>query len=200
MKTMRTMKKILAALLAVLFAFAFAACGGDGNPGSGSEGEGENAIGSALGLLTTVWDSYGEEERFAAAGGDMSEENMTMDGPGKFSVSDAAALDTTLGFPEAAVDKIDDAASLMHMMNANTFTCGVFHAKDDGGISALAGQLKDNIMGRQWMCGFPDKLIIVKVDSYIVSFFGNTQIVDTFSSKLTTVYPSGEVLFDEPIV
>ena len=198
MKTMRTMKKILAALLAVLFAFAFAACGGDGNPGSGSEGEGENAIGSALGLLTTVWDSYGEEERFAAAGGDMSEENMTMDGPGKFSVSDAAALDTTLGFPEAAVDKIDDAASLMHMMNANTFTCGVYHVKDAGDLPEVSAALKDNILQRQWMCGFPDR-IIMQTGGYVVAFFGEEGITGAFQEKLTAAYPAAETLCDEPV-
>ena len=199
MKTMRTMKKILAALLAVLFAFAFAACGGDGNPGSGSEGEGENAIGSALGLLTTVWDSYGEEERFAAAGGDMSEENMTMDGPGKFSVSDAAALDTTLGFPEAAVDKIDDAASLMHMMNANTFTCGVYHVKDAGDLPEVSAALKDNILQRQWMCGFPDRLVIMQTGGYVAAFFGEQGITGAFQEKLTAAYPAAETLCDEPV-
>lgn len=199
MKAMHTMKKPLAILLAVLFTFAFAACGGDGKPGSGSEGEEANAIGSALELLTTVWASYGEEERFAAAGGDMSEENMTMDGPGKFSLSDAAALDTTLGFPEAAVDKIDDAASLMHMMNANTFTCGVYHVKDAGDLSDVSAALKDNILQRQWMCGFPDRLVIMQADGYVAAFFGEEGITGAFQEKLAAAYPAAETVCDEPV-
>lgn len=200
MKAMHTMKKIFAAFLAVLLMLAFAACSGDGKPGSGSQGEGEKAIGSALELLTTVWDSYGEEERFAAAGGDMSEENMTMDGPGKFSVSDAAALNTTLGFPENAVDKIDDAASLVHMMNANTFTCGVYHVKDTGDLSDVSTALKDNILQRQWMCGFPDRLVIMQAGGYVAAFFGEEGIIRSFQEKLTAAYPDAETLCDEPVV
>ena len=195
MKVMHTMKKPLAALLAVLFTLAFAACGSGGKPDSGSEGE----IGSALELLTTVWASYGEEERFAAAGGDMSEENMTMDGPGKFSLSDAAALDTTLGFPEDAVDKIDDAASLMHMMNANTFTCGVYHVKNAGDLSDVSTALKNNILQRQWMCGFPDRLVIMQADGYVVAFFGEEGITGTFREKLAAAYPAVETVCDEPV-
>ncbi len=197
MKAMHTMKKPLASLLAVLLMFAFAACGADGS--SGSQGEEEKAIGSALELLTTVWDSYGEEERFAAAGGDMSEENMTMDSPGKFSVSDAAALDTTLGFPEAAVDKIDDAASLVHMMNANTFTCGAYHVKDAGDLQEVSAALKDNILQRQWLCGFPDRLMIMQTGGYVVAFFGEEEITGTFQEKLVAAYPAAETLCDEPV-
>ena len=200
MKVMHTMKKPLAALLAVLLTLTFAACGSDGKPGSGSEGEEENAIGSALELLTTVWDSYGEEERFAAAGGDMSEENMTMDGPGKFSLSDAAALDATLGFPEAAVDKIDDAASLVHMMNANTFTCGVYHVKDAAALPEVATALQENILQRQWMCGFPDRLVIMEAGGYVVAFFGEEGITATFQEKVAAAYPAAETLCNEPVV
>ena len=198
MKAIKTMKKTLAILLAVLLTLAFAACGG--KPAAGSQGEGETAIGSALELLTTVWAGYGEEERFAAAGGDMSEENMTMDGPGKFSLSDAAALDTTLGFPAAAVDKIDDAASLVHMMNANTFTCGVYHVKDAAALPELATALQENILQRQWMCGFPDRLVIMEAGGYVVAFFGEEGITATFQEKVAAAYPAAETLCNEPVV
>lgn len=147
-----------------------------------------------------LWNSYGEDDKFPTAGGDMSEENMTMDAPGKFGVDDTAALDTTLGFPAASAEKIDDAASLVHMMNANTFTCGAFHVKNAGDIADVSAAIKDNIMQRQWMCGFPDKLVIVKVDDYVISFFGENEIVETFKTKLNAAYTSAETLCDEPIV
>lgn len=50
------------------------------------------------------------------------------------------------------------------------------------------------------MCGFPDKLVIVKVDDYVISFFGENEIVETFKTKLTAAYTSAETLCDEPIV
>ena len=207
------MKKILAILLTATLSFSLIACGGsdnknnDNNSNSNSNDssnvnqsdEEQTSVKDALELLTTVWNSYGDDEKFPAAGGDMSEENMTMDAPGKFSIEDTEALDTTLGFPSASAEKIDDAASLVHMMNANTFTCGVFHAKSSADVSALTAALKDNISQRQWMCGFPDKLVIVTVGDYVISFFGENEIIDTFKTKLSTACPSAEIVCDEPI-
>lgn len=193
------MKKFLAIILAALFVLSLAACGGNDNPAGDAASENESAVKSPLELLTTVWNNYRDDEKFPAAGGDMSEENMSMDGPGKFGIDDTAALDSTLGFPEASAEKIDDAASLVHMMNANTFTCGAFHVKSAGDIDEISAAIKNNIMQRQWLCGFPDKLIIVKLDDYIVSFFGENEIIDTFKAKLTQTYASAEVICDEHI-
>lgn len=214
------MKKLFAIFLAALLALSLVACGNEKSDGSDTSKDsnisdankpnsdadkpntdpGESSVKSPLELLTTVWNSYGDDDKFPVAGGDMSEENMTMDAPGKFGIDDTAALDTTLGFPAASADKIDDAASLVHMMNANTFTCGAFHVKNAGDIADVSAAVKDNIMQRQWMCGFPDKLVIVKVDDYVISFFGENEIVDTFKTKLTEAYTSAETLCDEPIV
>ena len=203
------MKKFLAILLTVTLSFALTACGNSDNKNNDSNNNDSSnvnqsdadqaSVKDALELLNTVWNSYGDDEKFPAAGGDMSEENMTMDAPGKFSIEDTEALDTTLGFPSASIDKIDGAASLVHMMNANTFTCGVFHAKSSADVSDLTTALKDNISQRQWMCGFPDKLVIVTIDDYVISFFGENEIVDTFKTKLSTAYPSAETICDEPI-
>lgn len=175
----------MAALLALL-----AACGAD---------DGQSRIKDAAVLLETVWNSYGEDERFPAAGGDMSEENMTMDAPGKYSIEDAEMLDSALGFPQASAGQIDGAASLMHMMNANTFTCGAYHVKDAGGISDIADALRENILERQWICGFPDKLVIAVTDDYVISFFGDADIVNTFKEKLFATYSETQLIYEEKI-
>lgn len=207
------MKKLLVIFLAILLTLSLAACGENKTPNgdettndqnvSGSEENSkepiQNAVNSPFELLNTVWNSYEEDNKFPVAGGDMSEENMTMGAPGKFGLDDTDALDTTLGFPAASAEKIDEAASLVHMMNANTFTCGVFHVKNAEDIADVSAAIKDNIMQRQWMCGFPDKLVIVTVDDYIVSFFGENEIVDTFKTMLTTAYTSAQTICDEPI-
>ena len=196
------MKKVVSILLVAILALSLAACGasngGDNNVDQPNNGTA--SVNSALELLTTVWNSYGEEDKFPAAGGDMSEENMSMDGPGKYALDDASMLDNVLGFPSASVSKIDDAASLVHMMNANTFTCGAFHLVNAADADAVAAELKDNIMHRQWLCGFPDKLVIVNVDGYLVSFFGTTDLVDAFKTVLTTAYASAQTICDEPIL
>lgn len=187
------MKKLALICSAAVLAIFLGACGGGSLAGGGP------AAKSALDLLATVWDGYTDEEKFPIAGGDMSGENMVMDGPGNFSTGDPSLLDASLGLPEASAGLIDEAASLIHMMNANTFTCGAFHLKAGGDAGTLSAALKDNLLQRQWMCGFPDKLVIMQVDSYVVSFFGANEIVDTFKAKLAEAYASAETLCDEPV-
>lgn len=156
-------------------------------------------ITDSLEIFTTVWGTYGDDEKFSIAGGDYN--NSVMDAPGAFNVSDAESLDAMLGVPVDAAAYIDDAASMMHMMNANTFTAGAYRVTDPANQQEFCDKLKDNIMNRQWMCGFPDTLIIVTMgDSYVVSAFGNAEVIETFKTKLTAEYPMAEIMYEESLV
>lgn len=193
------MKKILALLLAAVLAFSFAACAKkEGTESSSSPSDVQtNQPKSALEILEKVWGKYTADDKFPATGG--SEKHMKEDKPGKFDVSDAEALDFELGFPKAQASEIDDAASLMHMLNQNNFSCGVYHVKSSGNVEALAAKVKENILARQWMCGFPEKLVILSVGDYIISVFGAGELINTFVSKLNAEYGSSKQLFDVPI-
>lgn len=191
------MKKILTLLSVLALTFSLAACG---NNSQNSADNNQASVKDALTLLNTVWDSYDEADKFPAAGGDMSEDNSVENAPGKFGIDNSENLDVMLGFPASFADKIDDAASLFHMMNSNTFTCGAFHVKDSANISEIADAVKENIMNRQWMCGFPDKFVIASVDDYIVAFFGAEDLIDTFKDKLSASYSSTNIICDEPIL
>ena len=194
------MKRFFLLCLTGFMMISILACGNQTNhPTNESTEQTTNSIPDAVSLLTTVWNSYQEEEKFSVMGGDFSEENQNMNGPGTYGLEDGAALDSTLGFPADSIAKIDDAASLVHMMNANTFTCGAFHVIDSNDFDSTAASIKENILNRQWLCGFPDKLVIASVDNYIVSMFGDTQLIDTFKQKLTTAYPSVEIICEEAI-
>lgn len=149
-------------------------------------------------LLTKVWNTYDEADKFPIGGGDY--ENMVMDTVGAFDVTKTEDLDALLGMPAAGAAMIDNAASMMHMMNANTFTAGAYHLQDASLQQDLADLLKDNIMNRQWMCGFPDTLLIASVgDEYIVSAFGNAEIIETFKTKLQEQYEVTEVIYEESL-
>lgn len=218
------MKKKLAILLLAAMILSMAACGKqdgeDQNNNGGTDGTvqestenetetgTENAdgadvkddaqtAGGALEILESVWATYEEDEKFYPYGGDS--ENIVENAPGAFDAAKAEELDSTLGFPAAEADKIDDAASIVHMLNANTFTAGVYHVTDTENIQAVADALKTNILSRHWMCGFPEKLIVVSVDNYLISAFGNGEVVGTFYTKLTTVYENASLLYDEII-
>jgi hypothetical protein len=190
------MKKLLICLLAGIMLLGLAACSGQ-DSASTSQGDQEN-ISSAVDLLNQVWDSYAEDEKFAAAGGDYN--NSVMDAPGTFDFSDTAVLEQMLYVPQEEAAKIDDAALLMHMMNANNFTAGAFHMADIADVDGFAQTMRDTLMSVQWMCGFPDKLLIVSVgDGYVVSAFGNEELMDTFKEKLTAQFSSASILFEEYI-
>lgn len=191
------MKKALAISLSLVLMLCMAACsaGGSGN----NAPETTDAPEDALTILSTVWSQYGDDEKFPVAGGDFSEENSNMEGPGRYSIADADAIDAALGFPAASIADIDDAASLTHMMNANTFTCGVFHVTDAGKVNDVANAIKDNISVRQWMCGFPERLVISTVDNYVIVIFGNDDIISVFNDKLMSTYATQSVC-DEPIL
>ena len=193
------MKKIIAIALAAVMALSLAACAKqDGKNGTTTpSGAAKGQAKSALEILEKVWSKYSADEKFPATGG--SEKHMKEDKPGKFDASDAEALDFELGFPKANASEIDDAASLMHMLNQNNFSCGVYHVKDSGNVEALAGKIKENILARQWLCGFPEKLVILTVGDYIVSVFGAGELTDTFIAKLSAEDSSAKQLFDVPI-
>lgn len=190
------MKKYFAFAAAGLMAFNMFACGAK-NEGETPESSvvAELGISTPLELLSKVWSSYGENDLFPAAGGDFSEENNVMDAPGKYDLADAEAVNATLALPVESIGKVDDAASLVHMMNANTFTAAAFHVKDCD-ASDVADDLKTSINERQWMCGMPDKMLIVTVEDYVVSAFGEAELMTTFESKLTEAFPSA-VIFEK---
>ncbi|MCM1057139.1 MAG: bacteriocin transport accessory protein [Firmicutes bacterium] len=189
------MKRFWAMLLTAVIVLSFTACGGQEEAG----GDGEK-IADSLTLLNTIWDSYGEDEKFSAMGGDFSEENMVDGAPGNYGLEDTAMLDYSLGLPEASASMVDGAASLVHMMNANTFTCGAFHVSSSDDVSAVADSLRENILQRQWMCGFPDKLVVITVGDYVISAFGNEELIDTFKARTMSVYEAAKVVYEEPVI
>ena len=189
------MKRLVALMLAFVLALGLTACGGGNKVTETTKDDTEGK--SAVQILEDVWAAY-EGEKFAIAGGDY--ENMIMDAPGTVNVSDGETLDALLGFPAASAGMIDDGASMMHMMNQNTFTAGVYHVAKADDVQAVADSLKENIMNRQWMCGFPDDLVVYSVGaSYVVAAFGAEEVVDNFEDALAGAYASAKVLYDEDL-
>lgn len=164
-----------------------------------NESENKVAITDALEILNTVWGLYSEEDMFPAAGGDFSEENSVTGGPGKYA-DEAEAFMSLFHMPEETVALIDDAASLTHMMNLNTFTCGAFHIASPDNVAAAVSAIKEEVLATQWMCGFPDKLMIATIDDYVISFFGKEDLVNKFSDTLREAYPTAAVACDEAII
>ena len=189
------MKKIIAMLLACVMALGLVACGGaaDSKETTGAQVE---TPASALEVLENIWALYGEDEKFFAMGGfklDEEEIPVSVDGaPGK--VEDNDYLNYTLLVP--AEQTVTEAASLMHAMNANTFTGAAYMVSD---VEAFATAMQNAVQNNQWMCGFPEQLLIANVGGVVVVAFGNGEIMTTFQGHLETAYAGAEILVNEAI-
>lgn len=183
------MKKLIALLLAGAMMFGCVACGN----GSQEESQSQVEIIDAQDLLTQVWDMYGEDEKFFAMGGHF--EAPVDNGPGTYDLTKAEDLEISYCIPADAIKMVDDAATIMHAMNANNFSAAAYHVADASNINTVVDGIKQKTLDNQWLCGFPEKLIIVTVgQDYIVSAFGSADIVDNFYNKLVEVYGTEAVL------
>ena len=191
------MKKIIAMLLAVMLVASMAACGGNtANTPATTEAKVEVPA-SALEILEKVWGSYADDEKFFVFGGNMGE-NAVMDAPGAFDLTDTDGLTYTLLVPEDQAANIDGAASLVHGMLANNFTCGVFHVTGD--VKAFAEAMKTAVTGNRWMCGMPDQLLITVIGGeYVLVAFGVNDAMNPFMEKLAAAYPAAQQLYLEAL-
>ena len=152
---------------------------------------------SALEILENVWAKYEDTEKFAVVGGNI--EANIMDAPGNYDLTYAENMTWNLLVPADKIANVAEAASMIHMMNANTFTCGVFKIQD---ISAadFGAAMKDAVLNNQWMCGFPETLLIRNFsDAYVLVAFGINDTMTPFEKHLTEAYPGMQTLANEPI-
>lgn len=159
----------------------------------------EITIASPSEVINSAWALFGEDEKFPVAGGDFSSGELYEEAA-PFSLDNPAELDRLTGFPAAEISKIDSAASMIHMMNTNTFSAGAFHVTAGTDMDALCQSIKDNVLSRRWMCGFPDKVIVAKVGDYIVCAYGLNETVDPFVAHLSEAYSFTTIAFDEKIL
>ena len=185
------MKKILICIWVTSLLFISFGCGK-------KEESSQVDVKEAIEILNVVWETYGDEETFAAIGGDY--ETMVDGAPGVVNLSVPENVDALLGLPQDLISKVDDCASLMHMMNANTFTSAAYHVTEDSEVETMVKGIQENLSNRQWMCGFPEKLVIVTIGDYVVSAFGNGEIIDTFKTKILESYGPAKVAVEENLV
>ncbi len=183
------MKRVAVLLLAALAVLACVGCGSQKK---------ESKYAQALDVLSAVEDAYEEGDRFAIYGGD--QEHAVMDAPGTFDVTRTEEMGFTLGLPQSQFSNVEDAASMIHMMNANTFTGAAYRLKDGTDVKTFADEAKDNILATQWMCGIPDTLLIVNVDgTYVITAYGEAGIMETFKNNALSVFEEAEILVETPV-
>ena len=195
------MKKIISLILAGVMMLGLAACGAE-KPAETTAPAQTTApavtVESALAVLEDIWAKYGEDEKFAVIGGNM--ENPVDGAPGNYDMAYAENLTWNLLIPESEITNVAEAATMIHMMNANTFTSGVVRLAEGTDAEAFAQVMRDAIQNNQWMCGFPETLTIAVIDGeYVLIAFGVNDAMNPFMTHFAEAYAEAEVLFNEAI-
>ena len=206
------MKRIVFALLALTLMFSMVACGeaaketetmeeatataetleATTEEANKTEEKEEASETGAVAILNKAWNKVPEDKKFPVMGGDF---DAPVDGKaGKVNIKNVENTTATLHITEEDLGKVTEAAAITHMMNANTFTCAAYQVKSED-AEAFISSLKDSIKATQWMCGFPETLIIYTVDGeYVVAAFGNGEAIDNFEAGLNDAFGASAVL------
>ena len=188
------MKKIIAVLLALTVLFAFAACGGkktptDANTASDAE---QAAYTDAVEVLTTIFAAYEEENKFPVNGGDA--ENMSFEAPAKYDIAKADELANNFALPASQAENIENAATAVHGMMTNNFSGAAYILKSDADAKAFADEFTAGLSGRQWLCGLPEKYVVISAGNCVITAFGLAELLGNFETTATTVLENAQVL------
>jgi hypothetical protein len=197
---MRTYKrKGLLLLLTATMLLSCIACGSNqtGNTENNKETETEKKveIADANDILTKVWDTYEIEDtdgnmyndRFALMGGHF--DSAVMDMPAKYDLTKTGDLELMYCVPQDVIPMLDDAATMVHLMRASTFTAGAYHVTDVSNVKSVVEGIKTQTLGNQWLGGFPDRHVIAVIDEqYVVAAFGDEKVIENFEQALKEVF------------
>ena len=193
MKKFISLVMVLAMMLTLLVG-----CGGNETAPATTDAPAAEVPATALEILEKVWADYSDDEKFAIVGGNI--EAGIMDAPGSYDMAYAENMTYNLLIPAEQLSNITEAASMIHMMNANTFTCGVFRLAEGVAAADFGSAMQAAVQGNMWMCGFPETLLIKNIgDAYVLVAFGVNDAMGPFATHFNAVYPAAVTLVDEPI-
>ena len=201
------MKKILALVLALTLVMAMAACTpANNNDATNTTTEATNeatteattGAATALELLTTTWANIAEENKFPVMGGD--EANINWEGPGSVVLPGAEGNALwNLNISEERLPSIAEAATMIHAMNTNTFAGCALKLVEGADEAAVAKGILDDIQNTRWMCGFPERVVVVSTNGCLVVAFGLEMNITNLLTAIQDVDANANVLHNEVI-
>ena len=158
---------------------------------------------SAIELLTMIYEGYNaaqatdDTKLWVGGGNNFNPDTLNYEGPGAFIALADTDYNENLGIPAAQVASIESAASMFNLMNTNVFNSYTVQFKAGTDVDAAINAIKENILARQWICGAPEKLVIVKCPGdYILVVWGAVQfggIVDPYAASIPTIVEGATV-------
>ena len=192
------MKKLIS--LALVLAMALSVLAGCGaTPDNGGASNETAAPASALEVLENIWGTYTDDEMFPVIGGNM--ENPVDGAPGNYDMAYAENLTYNLVVPAEELGNVTEAATMIHMMNANTFTAGVVKLADGVDVDAFAATMHDALVNNHWMCGMPEHMVIANMGgNYLLVAFGVNDAMTPFQAHLTEAYAGVTPIYSESMI
>ena len=188
------MKKMLAFVLVLVMGLSLVACGNTTEPTQPVA----DAPASSLEVLQNIWALYGEDEMFPVMGG--NPEGGAME-PAVWDAAFLTDLCYSLQLTEADMESVADAATMIHMMNANTFTAGVVKMADGTDMAAFADTMADALKNNQWMCGMPEHMVIADMGgNYMLIAFGVNDAMGPFEAHLAEAYAGVTPIYSESMI
>ena len=135
----------------------------------------------------------------AIIGGNME---APVDGaPGNYDMAYVENLPFNLIVPHTELANVTEAATMVHMMNANTFTAGVVKMADGTDMAAFADTMADALKNNQWMCGMPEHMIIADMGgNYMLIAFGVNDAMGPFEAHLAEAYAGVTPIYSESMI
>lgn len=193
------MKKIISLALVFLMSLSmlmFAGCSKNdsSNDIDSSSDSSSPTFESAVALYNDIWAKFSDDDKFPCAGGDAEHSSES---PAQFSLNESNA--ESFKYLLHVTDELyamldDDAATLQHMMNTNTFSSAIAKLKDPAKASEFAEAYKASVQSQQWMCGFPDKVVVISIGNYIIMAYGLEDNINNLISACSAIYEQAQVL------
>ena len=223
------MKKIITVLLLAGMAFSLASCMNRNKDSATNSSQSGNISPSAVtttaegvlesafeGFLTNMIPVYGvnsaeevksyfvgtEMETVTEKDEDTGEEfsyEMPKNEPGPLALNNPDEVQNQTMFPLDSVDRIQNAAIFYNLMNMNNGTFSAFKLKDEAELTMFADRVQSNIKSNQWICGFPERFLIMRTDDVLICAYGLEASMNAWKAAVISAYKNAEVLYEESL-
>ena len=161
---------------------------------------------SAIELLQIIFDGYNaaqatDDTKLWVGGGNIYNfDTVNPEGPAAFVALADTDYDENLAVPTTEVAKIASAASMFNLMNTNNFNCYTIQFNAGTDVDASIEAIKAQVLARRWICGAPEKLVIVKMPGdCILVVWGAVNyggIVDPFAASISTLVEGATIVVE----
>ena len=146
-------------------------------------------VGTEMQTVTEKDEDTGEEYSY----------EMPKNEPGSLALDNPDEVQNQTMFPLDSVERVQNAAIFYNLMNMNNGTFSAFKLKNEAELPVLADRVRSNIKSNQWICGFPERLVIMRTGDVLICAYGTEASMNAWKSAVASVYNNAETLYEESL-